>query len=282
MIDEYYTWIFYGYHSDELSNGSHKPIVAVCDECGIYRMLHYKSYRDLCLPCKRKIDPSHLNCNHTEVTKQKIRNKRTGTHLSDKTKDKLRFAHKGLQAGSKHPMFGKHPSKETLLKQSKSMQGKNTGENHPMFGKHLRKETKDKLSTINSGINHPQFGKYHSEITRRKQSATQQGIPLSEWEGFITENPYCYKFNESLKIQIRNQYNNCDYMSGIHKDICNKGQSLDVHHVDYNKQQGCKDNQWRLIPLSKSNHAKTNSNRSFWNRLFIYSLKIDRWYYGDE
>ena len=29
MIDEYWTWIFYGYHSNELLEKSHKKIVSV-------------------------------------------------------------------------------------------------------------------------------------------------------------------------------------------------------------------------------------------------------------
>lgn len=51
MIDEYYTWIFFGYHSDDLKSGSGKHIIAVCDECGKYRALRMYQYRDLCLGC---------------------------------------------------------------------------------------------------------------------------------------------------------------------------------------------------------------------------------------
>lgn len=53
MIDEYWTWIFYGYHSDELSRMSGKPVVAVCDECYRYRVLGMDGYTDLCLSCAR-------------------------------------------------------------------------------------------------------------------------------------------------------------------------------------------------------------------------------------
>lgn len=54
MIDEYWTWAFYGYHSDELSHGSKKKIVGRCDNCCQYRVLKYRDYRDLCTSCVRK------------------------------------------------------------------------------------------------------------------------------------------------------------------------------------------------------------------------------------
>ena len=102
------------------------------------------------------------------------------------------------------------------------------------------------------------------------------------WKGGISNEPYCLKFNESLRIKIRNKYNNCDYISGIHKDICSPDCNLSVHHINYDKQCGCNDNKCKLIPLSHSNHMRTNSNRIFWNRLFIYALEIDKWYYSDN
>lgn len=112
-------------------------------------------------------------------------------------------------------------------------------------------------------------------------SAARQGVSFEDWTGFISFNKYCPKFNEKLKQQVRDKYNNCDYMSGLPATICNPHRKLDVHHVDYNKQQGCDDHEWRLIPLSRKNHAKTNRNRSFWNCLFTYALQYDETYYED-
>lgn len=51
-----------------------------------------------------------------------------------------------------------------------------------------------------------------------------------------------------------------------------------MHHIDYDKDQGCGKN-FNLIPLCQANHIRTNFNRSFWEKLFIYSLEIDKWYY---
>ena len=51
MILEGWTLIVYGYTSDELSKGSHKDIIAKCDECGAIREVTPRAYRDLCHPC---------------------------------------------------------------------------------------------------------------------------------------------------------------------------------------------------------------------------------------
>lgn len=112
-----------------------------------------------------------------------------------------------------------------------------------------------------------------------KLSCSHQRTNIEDFGGFLIEQKYCIKFNEKLRKQIRLKYNNCDYISGLHKDICNNGINLSVHHVNYDKQCGCNGNKCKLIPLSNSNHSKTNGNRFFWNKLFIYSLEIDEWYY---
>lgn len=54
MIDEYYTFKIFGYHSGDLSYGSGKRVVAVCDECKTYRSLKMKDYRDICVKCMHK------------------------------------------------------------------------------------------------------------------------------------------------------------------------------------------------------------------------------------
>ena len=118
-------------------------------------------------------------------------------------------------------------------------------------------------------------------------SCGHQGIEVGDFDGFISENLYCPKFNDKLKQQVRDKYNECDYFSGLHYTICNimsngKIRKLCIHHVDYNKMQGCDGHKWKLIPLSHSNHSKTSGNRIFWERLICYALEYDETYYNDE
>lgn len=53
MIDEDRTMQLFWYTSAELSKGSHKKVVAVCEECGTYRCVRKREYSDLCFTCSR-------------------------------------------------------------------------------------------------------------------------------------------------------------------------------------------------------------------------------------
>lgn len=117
-----------------------------------------------------------------------------------------------------------------------------------------------------------------SDESRKRISVSRLGDKNHSWRGGISFGKYCPKFNNEVKQYIRDKYCNCDFMSGIHYMICNDGRMLDVHHIDYAKQQGCDDHEWRLVPLSRVNHGRTNFNRPFWNKLLVYALEYDSIY----
>lgn len=102
-------------------------------------------------------------------------------------------------------------------------------------------------------------GKYCS---RKCQYEAQSGAGNKSWLGGISFEPYCPKFNEKLKECIREQFDRKCFLCGAPEN----GQRLHVHHVDYNKGQGC-GRQWSLITLCSSCHAKTNYNRHYWFNL---------------
>lgn len=54
MIDDYWTFKIFGYHSDDLKPHSGKYVVVVCDECGLYNsqpMSRYTCTSGLCKSC---------------------------------------------------------------------------------------------------------------------------------------------------------------------------------------------------------------------------------------
>lgn len=158
------------------------------------------------------------------------------------------------------------------------------GENAVTFGKSswskgLTKETDERLMVASEASK-----RENMPIEERKlRSKSASGENNGNWQGGISSEPYCPKFNEKLKQQIRDIYDNCDYFSGLPDYICNvlngKVQKLAIHHVDYDKTQGCKGIGWKLVPLSRKNHAKTHGNRLFWERLICYALEYDEMYY---
>jgi DNA-binding CsgD family transcriptional regulator len=99
------------------------------------------------------------------------------------------------------------------------------------------------------------------------RSASDLKGPLSSgWKGGISFLPYCPEFNDNLKEKIRTEFGRVCYLCG--KTEVDEGKGLCVHHIDYNKKQGC-GHKWALIPLCNSCHLRTNGNRWYYFNLFI-------------
>jgi hypothetical protein len=121
------------------------------------------------------------------------------------------------------------------------MKGRNAGENNPMFGKDVSLETRQKMSLAHGGKNH------------------------WNWQGGKSLEGYSIDWRETLRrsIRERDQYICC---------VCKKPQgdiALDVHHIDYDK-NNCNPN--NLIALCHSCHSKTDFNRNYWLK-FFYEFK---------
>ena len=158
------------------------------------------------------------------------------------------------------------------LKRRKDMSERVSGENHPNYGCKASEKTleKQRISQTGCGID---------EKTRKKIAESTMGKNNHSYIDGKSNGGYPPEFNERLKKIIRDKFNNCNYISGLHKDIINSSQNLDVHHIDYDKLNISEDN---LIPLSKYNHLITNTNRFFWEKLFKYSLNYEEEYYGEK
>ena len=150
-----------------------------------------------------------------------------GKHRSKKTKKKISKAN-----------TGKHPTKKTLKKMSKAS-----------TGRHHSKNVRKRMSEAKKGKNNSMFGR-RGELH-----------PL--WRGGISFEPYGLEFNENLKEVIRNRdKRKCWICEKTELENCKK---LDVHHIDYNKQNNNPEN---LILLCHSCHTKTNHYRKKWINFF--------------
>lgn len=281
MIDEQRTLEIYGYTSDMLSPKSHKYIIKVCDECGKYQIIKKCLYNsNLCASCnkKGKNNPNYKNkiiliCAICGEKFKVIPARSEAKFCSQKCAGK---SHSKNYIGENNPNFGKFGKDNSNYKEKITIKCAYCGKLKNIYPSFKREY---------NFCNHKCHGKWQSKNLKGKNSpmfGKNKGSNNGNWLGGISFNKYCNKFNESLKTKIRNKYNNCDYISGIHTDVCNKGKNLSVHHVNYDKQCGCNGNKCKLIPLSKINHNYTNFNRSFWNRLFIYALEIDKTYYNNS
>ena len=89
-----------------------------------------------------------------------------------------------MNAGEKHPMYGKHPSEESKRRMSKAQTGLRTGEKNHMYGKHHSSETKKKMSEAQIGSRmgkeNPMYGKTHSLETIQKIKKANTGLLVGE------------------------------------------------------------------------------------------------------
>lgn len=129
-----------------------------------------------------------------------------------------------------------------------------TGERHPM--------------------KNPEYAKIHSQRLKGRKlspevckniSIGHRGPLNSNWKGGIAYLPYCYKF-PSIKNNIVIKYNNTCFLCGKNKE--KDGRAMAIHHIDYDKMQGCKNRKWNVILLCNHCHGKTNGNRYYWFNLF--------------
>ena len=100
-------------------------------------------------------------------------------------------------------------------------------------------------------------------IKKRTLSESQKlkpkyGKDNPAWINGISFKPYTFEFNSSLKQKIRKRDNfTCQCCGITEKEYF---RALDIHHIDYNKQNCKEDN---LITLCVSCNVKANGNKEF-------------------
>ena len=157
-----------------------------------------------------------------------------------------------LRGKSYEEIYGEERAKEIKDKISRT-NSKNPGRQHT-------EETKNKISKmrvekgLSSGPNNPMFGKHHTQESRDKISVAQSGKKAPNWKGGISFEPYPSVFNNKLKNKIGKRDN-------FICQICGKGNSNHIHHIDYNK-ENCEER--NLITTCIKCHGKTNYNRGIW------------------
>ena len=110
----------------------------------------------------------------------------------------------------------------------------------------------------------------------------RSGEHANGWKGGISFEPYCILFNKEFKERVRAFWGNkCPVCGKTEEDI---GKAHSVHHVGYDKEVCCNDNERLFVPLCPSCHSKTNHNREEWEEYFTHMISIQggRCYYTKE
>lgn len=123
----------------------------------------------------------------------------------------------------------------------------------------------------------PMEGKKLSETQIQRLREQQAGCKSHWWKGGISFEPYCPKFNKGFRERVRAFFGYRCQMCG---QVWQKGETrLAVHHVTFDKQSCCNRSIPLFVPLCLSCHAKTQTNREFWEDWFT---EIINEFYGGQ
>lgn len=141
--------------------------------------------------------------------------------------------------------------------------------------KYCSKEFPVRLSYIKRG-----GGKFcSSECQHKWQSENLRGENSPVWKDGISFEPYCTKFNKEFKEYIRAKFGRVCFLCPKTEE--ENGQRLSVHHVNYNKNCGCdEDETCQFVPLCRGCNSKVNHNRPEWEAKINAMLhnKLNGWY----
>lgn len=104
----------------------------------------------------------------------------------------------------------------------------------------------------------------HSKETIEKMRIASSGEKNGRYIDGRTKinSPYPDDWTDTLREAIRQRDDYTCQECGTHQDeLKGRIRKLDIHHIDYNKDNCNPDN---LITLCKKCHTKTNSNRDYW------------------
>ena len=270
-IDEEATFKQFGYISKYLKPNSNKKIIAICDnpDCRKIRILSFQGYCKLCHKCACQ----------TDEYREKQRIGSTGKFPSIITREKMSNAQSGENnpnygknfSGKNSPNYGKKRSSETIKKMCVAQQ------KHWENPLECKKASEATIKYFENPLSHEkaskgQIKRWEDPLEHERASAGQQGISYDEWEGFVSNLPYCPAFNEECKELNREKYGRKCFLTGLaeEENITSKGkqQKLSVHHVDMNKMQGCNGIRWKLVPIClkwhKIAHTKLWKARIIW------------------
>lgn len=192
-----------------------------------------------------------------------------GKHLPESTKQKISESNKGQIPWNK----GLHLPERYGENISKSKMGHSVSkETREKISISLKKLWKDPNYIKKCGIRPHELGVPLPEHVKEKIRKTlsekmigeknpmfmMKGEKHPNWKGGVSFNPYCPKFDKSRKKATRKFFNYSCIACGKHEseNITKRGQyALPVHHIDHDKNQGCNDIPFNLVPLCHDCHG---------------------------
>lgn len=194
MIDEEATLKEHGNIVSEMSPGSHKLVVRVCDGCATRQSVERRWAHTTCISCAAKGKPkssahrkamsecrkgiklSPQHCANISKSQTGELNNNFGKSMSDEQKQKIRTANRG-----------KKRTAEQCERMSKAKSGENNpwfGKSSPMKGRTHTQKSKRLIGDAQRGEKSHAFGKSPTLESRIRNSCAQRGIHTKSFDGF--------------------------------------------------------------------------------------------------
>ena len=154
------------------------------------------------------------------------------------------------------------------------------GKNNPNYNNKWTESQKKKQSIItkkamNNFEVRQKMIKNHTDVSGNKNpmfGVHRFGKESPCWLDGRSYEPYPQEWSEKLRESIRKRDNyecqNCGMTEEEHLIVY--GQVLEIHHIDYNKQNCNEDN---LITLCKQCNIRVNKNQDYWFAYFTYIME---------
>jgi len=118
-----------------------------------------------------------------------------------------------------------------------------------------------------------QQGSRCPECNKIKLSINMSGPNCNFWKGGVSSEPYCSIWIPEFKDIIKERDGN-----RCLNPLCENGNHLAVHHIDYNKKHCIKEN---LITVCRSCNSKANKDRQ-WHKSWYQAILHQRYGYNYE
>lgn len=211
-------------------------------------------------------------------------------HLSESHKGQIPWCkNKKMSLSTRLKMSNSHKGKQLSQKHKENLSLSHRGERNGFYGKHHTKESKQKVRYKNKNYKWTESqrqkiimkntGKKRSLEFRINASLNKLREKNPNWKGGTSYLPYCPKFNETLKRDIREMYDNKCILCGRNdKDnitLTGKHYKLSIHHIFFDKQEGCNGNEFRLVPLCLYCHNKIGLyNMKYYTEYILFIQKL--------
>jgi len=162
---------------------------------------------------------------------------------------------------------GKPRSKECIRKRTETRK-RNAEERGYYHSEEKNKKQSEFMKGDNNPAKRPEVRKKISDSKKGKPRPDMIGENHSNWRGGISEEGYPFNFNDELKEFIRKRDRVCQLCGKTKEE---NGRRLDVHHIDYIKENLDPSN---LITLCRGCHVKVNYKRKFWADFFRGNRKL--------